>query len=184
MKFDYSYSSTADVKYRDLFSSENITFFVFAAAVFFIPLIFGHVKDFPNQILVGSLVNALLALSALHLTFKKSLPIIVLPAIAAILSGFIFAEFTIFLVYLVPFIWLGNAAYVYAIKNLKLVNKMNYALAVFSSSLIKAGIIFAFTLILVSINLVPEIFLLPMGLVQFATAMLGGLVGGITLLKN
>ncbi|MAG17905.1 MAG: hypothetical protein CL944_00320 [Candidatus Diapherotrites archaeon] len=184
MKLDFSYSSTSKTRFENLVKSENLGLLIFGFAVFFIPFIFGHSTNFPNQLIVGSLVNTLLASSALHLTMKKSLPIILLPAIAAVLSGFIFGSFSIFLAFLVPFIWIGNAIYVYFIKNLKIVNKMNYAGAVFISSLLKALFLFLSTLALVYLAIIPEIFLLPMSLVQFATAMAGGLIGGITLLKN
>ncbi|MCR4335815.1 MAG: hypothetical protein NUV57_04740 [archaeon] len=184
MKLDFAYTSASETRFKNIIKSENLGLLVFGFAVFFIPFIFGHSTNFPNQLIVGSLVNALLASSALHLTLKKSLPIILLPAIAAVLSGFIFGSFSIFLAFLVPFIWIGNAIYVYFIKNLKIVNKMNYAGAVFISSMLKALFLFISTLILVNLAIVPEIFLLPMGLVQFGTALVGGMLGGITLLKK
>jgi len=182
MKLNYDYKTTEKIKYKSVFTSENLFLFTVSLMVFLIPLILGHVKDFPNQIIVGSLVNFLLAGSALYFSFKKSLPIILLPAIAAVLSGIIFGSFTIFLVYLIPFIWIGNALYVYFIKNFNLVNKINYFVSVLSASVIKSVFIFSATLGLVFLGLVPEILLIPMGLVQFATAIIGGFAARSTIL--
>lgn len=174
MKFNFGFKTTEKAKYKTVFKSENQLLLVLAFAVFFIPIILGHIKTFPNQIIVGSLVNFLLASSAMYLNFKKSLAVILLPAIAAVLTGIIFGSFTVFLVYLVPFIWIGNALFVYFIKNFNLVNKMNYFLSVLGSAIIKSIFIFTATLALVLAGIVPEIFLIPMGLVQFVTAVIGG----------
>jgi len=184
MDFKYSFSNNLDARYKNLFNSENLGVYTLSIAIFLLPIIFGHANTFPNQLFVGTLVNTMLAISALHLTFKKSLPIILLPAIGALASGFIFGSFSLFLVYLTPVIWLGNTVYVFLIKKLKVVNNLNYALSIFASSLIKATTIFSFTFLLVYFSIVPEIFLVPMGLLQFGTALLGGLLAGITLLKK
>ncbi len=184
MEFNYSFKETIKTKYKNLFISENLFFIALSIAIFFIPLILGHVKSFPNQILVGSIVNFLLASSAMYLNFKKSLPIILLPAIAALISGIIFGQFTVFLVYLIPFIWIGNALYVYFIKNFNLVNKINYFASVLGAGLIKAGFLFSATFVLVSFGLVPAVFLPAMGLMQFATATIGGFAGKIWTLKK
>ncbi len=173
MRLDFSYSSTEKTKYEMLFRRENLMLVVLSAAALFIPIILRH-ATFTNQILVGSLVNFLLATSALYFSFKKALPVILLPAVAALLSGIIFGQFTVFLVYLIPFIWIGNALYVYFIKNFNLVNKVNYFLSVLGAGLIKSVFIFSGTFILVSAGIVPAVFLVPMGLIQFATAAIGG----------
>ena len=184
MAFKYSFSNDLDARYKNLFKSENLGVYTLAIAVFFLPIIFGHANTFPNQIFVGTLVNTLLAVSALHLTFKKALPIMLLPVVGALASGFIFGSFSMFLVYLAPFIWLGNASYVFLIKKLKVINNASYALSVFASSLVKASVIFSFTFALVSFSIVPEIFLVPMGILQFGTALLGGLIASITLKRD
>ena len=182
MKYNYSFPDTLGSKYKTLFGSENQNVLIFSAFVFLIPIILGHAQNFPMQLIVGSLVNALLAGSALYVSFKKSLPIILLPVIAALVSGVIFGPFTLFLVYLVPFIWIGNAIFVYAIKNLKVLNSMHYIPSVFAAALFKAGFLFATTFALITFGLVPEIMLVPMSVIQFATASIGGLLAGTTLL--
>ncbi len=182
MKLDYSFAQTSASKLSQVFASENISVFVLSFAALFLPIIFGHANSFPNQIIVGTTVNALLALSALYLPLKKALPIILLPALAALISGFIFGSLTSFLFYMVPFIWLGNFAFVFLIKNLKVLNGMNYGASVFFASSIKSGIIFSATLAFVLLGVVPALFLFPMGLVQFATALGGGGIAGAALL--
>ena len=139
MKFNYSFSETSESRYKVLFGNENLNVLVFSALVFLVPIILGHAQSFPNQIIIGSIVNALLAGSALYVSFKKSLPIILLPAIAVLVSGIIFGPLSLFLIYLVPFIWVGNAIFVYAIKNLKVLNKIHYIPSVFAAALFKSA---------------------------------------------
>ncbi len=182
MAFDYSYSSTEKARHKAFFISENTLLVLFSLTVFFIPIVLIHVTIFPNQLVIGTLVNSLLAGSALYLTFKKSLPVILLPAIGALISGIIFGPFTAFLAYLVPFIWIGNALYVYFIKNINLVNKINYIPAVLISSFLKAAFLFSSTFALVSFGIIPGVFLVPMGIIQFATALIGGFIAGASLL--
>ncbi len=173
MKFEYSFEKTNKKKYESIFKSENQLLLILAFSVFFIPIILNHVQ-FQNQIIIGSIVNFFLASSAMYLSFKKSLPVILLPAVGAVISGIIFSSFTLFLVYLMPFIWIGNALFVYFIKNFNLVNKINYFVSVITAGIIKSVFIFSATLFLVFLGIVPAVFLVPMGLIQFITASIGG----------
>ena len=173
MKFNFNFKETNKTKYKALFKSENKLLLVLAFSALIIPIVLAHAQ-FTNQLIIGSIVNFLLASSAMYLTLKKALPVILIPAIAAVLSGIIFGKFTMFLVYLVPVIWIGNAVYVYFIKNFNLVNKMNYFASVLGASIIKSIIIFSATFVLVLAGIVPEIFLIPMSLMQFVTGVTGG----------
>src|SRR3989344_1202771 len=174
MKFAYAYSSINPAKLTFVNLQQHSVLFALAAFSFLAPFLL-HSQDFPNQLLVGSFVNALLACSALYLTFKNSAPIILLPSIAAVLSGFVFGSFSPLLALFVPAIWLGNAAYVYVIKSLAVIGKLNYALSVIAAALLKATIIGITAFALVAAGAVPAIFLFPMSVVQFATALIGGL---------
>ena len=180
MKFAYPYAQISASKLTLVNFSEKSLLLGFSFFALVIPVVF-HSQAFPNQIIVGTIVNALLALCALYLTFKNSLPVILLPSLAALFSGFIFGSFTVFLTLLVPFIWVGNAVYVHVIKSFAVAGKMNYWVSVFGASMLKAAIIGLSTFILVSVGLVPQILLFPMSAVQFATAVLGGLLAGISL---
>lgn len=173
MKFNFEFKETNKAKLETIFKSENQLLLILGFTALIIPIILGHIQ-FTNQLIIGSIVNFLLASSAMYLTFKKALPVILIPAVGAVLSGILFGPLTMFLVYLVPFIWIGNALFVYFIKNFNLVNKMNYFISVLASSIIKSAFIFIAAFILVLAGIIPEMLLIPMGLVQFVTAVIGG----------
>ncbi|VVC00829.1 Uncharacterised protein [uncultured archaeon] len=166
-----------------LFSLGNEVFVAFclSLAAIAVPFAF-HSNALPNQLFVGTFVNALLASSALYLPFRKSLPVILLPSVAAVASGIVFGGFSALVAMLVPAIWLGNGVFVLLIKRLKILGGTNYGLAVLVSSFCKAAIIGLFTFVLFILGLVPQALLVPMSVVQFATAMMGGLLAGTTLL--
>lgn len=150
---------------------ENIELFVYSLAAFAIPLLFPH-----PQLLTGTLVNAFLVMAALHFRGWKVLPLVMLPSMAAVLNGVLFGPFTVFLLYMMPFIWLGNFALVYLFKMMFVANKTSYFLALGVSSLAKAGLLFGVALLLVNADILPALFLSAMGLVQLGTAITGGIV--------
>lgn len=174
---NYYFDTVSQAKYSLLRLNENLLLTAFALLIFFIPVVW-HSTSFPNQLIVGIIVNALLAGCALLVSFKKALPVMLLPAIAALLSGAIFGGFFVYLLYLVPFIWAGNAVFVYSIKAIHIVNKRNYLAAIAVSSVFKAAIIGGFTALLIAAGLVPAVFLIPMSLIQLITALAGGLIAG------
>jgi len=142
---------------------------VIFALSFFIPLLISG-----PQILTGSLVNALLFLAAAYLPKKKVKYIVALPGIAAVLNGVIFGRFTPFLLYFLPFIWLGN--YI-LIKSFLLLNKkMPYPVRILFSSFFKSVFLFTFAVIFFKLNLIPQLFLTVMGIFQFITAIIGGIL--------
>jgi len=147
--------------------------FYFAAILFsfFVPFLIGHFKDLPMQLFVGTAVNFLLTFAALKFSARQTLPIILLPALGAYFSGFVFGSASIYLLYLIPFIWAGNAIYAISIRKIK--NFVSVPIA----SFLKAGLIFCSTLACVSLSIVPAVFLLPMGLMQLITALAGGCIG-------
>jgi hypothetical protein len=146
---------------------ENAEFVAYSVISFFVPMLIKH-----PQVLVGSLVNMVLILSALNLHGKKLIPVIVLPSLGALAGGFLFGDLTIYLIYLIPFIWLGNAALVAIFKYLKL----NSSLRLGIGAATKTALLFGVTLLLVSFSIVPQIFLTAMGAMQLVTAMTGGLL--------
>ncbi len=150
---------------------ENIELFFYSLVAFTIPLLFPH-----PQLLTGTLVNAFLIMTALHFRGWKILPLVMLPSIAAVLNGVLFGPFTIFLLYMMPFIWLGNFALVYLFKKLHLVKGADYFIAVGVSALGKAVFLFAVAYVLVAVNVLPAMFLTAMGAMQLGTAILGGIV--------
>lgn len=137
---------------------------------FLIPFAFGY-----PQIVIGAVVNALLIKSALSLPSHKTLPIIVTPTLGVLARGVLFGPFTMFLVFMIPFIWIGNYMLIYAFKA-KLRHKHNYGLTLLFGSAAKAGLLYAVAFTLYSARIIPEVFLQAMGVMQFTTAVLGGVL--------
>ncbi|MGV8087329.1 MAG: hypothetical protein ACP5N1_06885 [Candidatus Woesearchaeota archaeon] len=181
-----NYSYVLKLYYDSIYNlknvEENIQMIVFSVIGFFIPFILQH-----PQIIIGILVNVLLIVGATYLKGHKILPLILLPSIGALTAGILFDTYTIFLLYLIPFIWLGNIIYVYTYKyfNAKNYNLKNNFLGLLIASILKAGFLLTATLILVKLALVPEIFLTAMGLLQLVTALAGGFIAiGIIKIRN
>lgn len=172
---EFSYSGIEKSNYNYLKVFQNNSYWLYLMLIFFIPLLVGHLKTMPTQIFVGSAVNFFLALAAFRMQGKKIIPLILLPAIAAYLTGLVFGPSTVFLLYLIPFIWIGNASYVFGIKFLKRrLNRFSSSAAMLLSSGLKSAFLFTSAFALVYFSVIPEMFLLPMGLLQLVTAVIGG----------
>ncbi len=158
---------------------ENIQMIFYSVLAFFIPFILGH-----PQWAVGIIVNAALILGATYLRGYKLLPVILLPSLGVLTAGVIFGSFTWFLVYLVPFIWVGNALYVYAHKHF-MFKKWNSFASIGLSSVIKSAFLFTSAFLLYTLGVIPAIFLTAMGILQIVTAIIGGVVAiGIVTARN
>jgi hypothetical protein len=147
---------------------ENIEMFGYAIVSFIFPMLLSH-----PQLLVGSVVNSALVLSALNLKGYKTLPVILLPSIGVFTAGLIFGSLTKFLLYIIPFIWIGNALFVFSIKKLNLENRMNKYYGIIVSIIIKCGFLFLSTYVMVKLNILPVVFLTSMGIFQVYTALIG-----------
>lgn len=163
-KREYAFSEE-----RDFVQLVVVSFLAFA-----IPFALPH-----PQILTGVVVNALLVFAALGMRGKSVLPVVLLPSVGAVANGLLFGPLTIFLVYLVPFIWIGNFLLVYGIKEFM---GMGFWKAGAISSFIKAGAIFLPAYGLYAAGVVPEALLIPMGALQIGTA-LGG-IAAVGILKK
>ena len=141
-------------------------------AAFFIPFAFQG-----PQLLIGSVVNALLVGVALEKEAWKALPIIALPSLGVITYGLLFGSFTPFLALMVPFIWLGNAALVQGMKSLE--SRFGYWRALVASAAIKSGVLFTAAFALNAFGLVPAAIVAAMGIMQFVTALIGGSATGL-----
>lgn len=131
---------------------------------FSIPFIFGG-----PQILVGSLVNALLVRAALTMPAKRAIPVALAPSAGAVMHGVLFGPFSVFIVYFMPFIWTGNMILIYVYRT-----GLNYAAKVVTAATAKGVFLFAFAYLLYSMRIVPRVFLESMGIMQVITAALGG----------
>ena len=121
------------------------------------------------QILLGSIINFLLIIGASQYRLKKVIPALLLPSIATYLYGMLFGGATIFLLYLIPYIFISNFIYVFVFKTIKR-EYVNILLA----SILKALFLFAFAYLLYRTVGLPKIFLTSMGVIQLLTAIIGG----------
>jgi len=154
------------VKTFTLPKSETYVNIILPSIAFFLPFIFSG-----PQLITGSVVNCLLIIASFKYS-KAIWPVIVLPSVAALLHGVVFGQFTPFLVFFLPWIWLGNFILVTSFIYFK--KLVSYPLALFFSSIIKAVALYSFALIYFHLSLIPKLFLSSMGLFQFITAILGG----------
>lgn len=151
---------------RQFVLNENIQITVISLLSFTIPFLLKQ-----PQIMIGSVVNFILIYSISHYSLKKIFPVLFLPSIATLLNGVLFGSFTIYLVYLIPFIIISNLIYVMAYKYVKI----GY-LNVITASLLKACFLFSCAYILFNTVHIPEIFLTTMGAIQLYTALIGGVL--------
>ncbi len=147
---------------------EMAEYAVYTAVAFAVPFLIGQ-----PQLVVGTLVNTALILSALNLKNNKVLPVILLPSVAVLARGLIFGPFTMYLLYTIPFIWIGNSVLVYSIKRLYLANGVNKYLALALSIMAKVLIIYLSATLLIGLEILPKIFTTAMGTFQLITAVLG-----------
>lgn len=135
-----------------------------------------------SQYIIGSIVNTALVISALNLKGRvRNFGIITMPSIATILGGYVFGTSSTLLVWMIPAIWLGNFALVYAFKKIKVDMNKNYFLAGVIGIAIKTLIIFGVFNILNLYGIFPEKMVanlqMAMGLTQLVTATIGMLIG-------
>ena len=152
-----------------------------AVLSFFVPFTLGH-----PQWLVGTVVNACLFLGAIYLPKRYYVPLAILPSLGVLTRGLIFGPFTLFLIYFLPFIWLGNLFLIIVFKKIfsgeagDLVY-LKFGLSVFSASVVKFLFLLLTANIYYGLHVVPKVFVYAMGLNQLATALAGGLLAFVIL---
>lgn len=135
--------------------------------IFAIPFFFGH-----SQLATGTIVNSMLLFSVIKLSSKSTLLIAVLPSLAVLARGMIFGPLTVFLIYFLPFIWLGNLFFMNIFKKSYL--KIGFVPGLLISSIIKALFLYIVANIFFNFHIIPIAFLTSMGIIQLLTALLGG----------
>jgi len=134
-----------------------------------------------SQLIVGSIVNTMLVVAALNLKgWTKILFVVTMPSISTILGGYVFKSASVFMIYMVPAIWLGNFTLIFAFKYLMLKKEKNYFLAATVGIVCKVAIIFGFFMILKAFNVFPEKIVSTlqnaMSLIQLITASIGCII--------
>lgn len=152
--------------------TEYAEFVLLCTIAIAIPLVIRH-----PQLFVGISVNLALILTAVNMKgWFKVIPLIMLPSIAALVGGFLFGSLTIYLVYLLPVVWLGNASLVLLMKYLYVYRRVPFLISVPIAAVLKMTILFIVTFMFVLIGILPELFLSIMGIMQFTTAFLAGII--------
>ena len=145
----------------------------YSTIAFFMPFVLSHSSQ---QLIVGSIVNMMIIFSAFHLKKFEALPLMVMPTIGVIAAAQLFGTFTIKLLYLMPFIWVGNFILFACVKKLFVQQKMNFALALPISVMLKTALLFSVAFVFVKLGFLPVIFLTAMGIVQIITGLIGGTI--------
>lgn len=139
---------------------------------FFVPFVAGH-----PQWLVGIIVNTFLFLSAIFLPNKYIIPLALFPSMGVLARGLLFGPLTFFIIYFIPFIWLGNLMLVLVFKSS--LNKIRFIPAVVLASAIKCLFLFTAANVYFGLHIVPKLFLQTMGLFQLYTSLAGGIIAFI-----
>lgn len=109
-----------------------------------------------SQLIVGSIVNTALIVTAINLKgWKKVLGVVTMPSISTILSGYVFKSASVYMVYMIPAIWIGNFVLVYAYKLIMLSKEKHYFLAGIIGVVAKVLVIAAGFMLLKSFNIFP-----------------------------
>lgn len=133
------------------------------------------------QWLVGVLINSILFISALKFNQKYLYAVVCLPSIGALFHGVLFGQLTPFLVYFLPFIWIGNLILVKVFIYKQ--NSLSYFARMLLASLAKSFFLFLTANVFFRFHLIPGLFLNAMGFMQLLTAINGGLIAFIILKK-
>ena len=123
------------------------------------------------QLLVGILVNFVLAFGVLRYDVKRVLPVAILPSVITLSNNVLFGGATSLLIFLIPIIILSNLVYISLIKY----QKINL-FSVLISSGSKTLILFLFAFVLVNSFGLPRLFLSSMGYMQLITSAIGGIL--------
>ena len=131
-----------------------------------------------SQLIVVTIVNAALVVSAINLKgWAKILGVVTMPSISTILSGYVFGTASVYMVYMIPAIWIGNFALIYSYKFLMLGKNKHYFLAGIVGIIVKVAIIFALFNLINLFGVFPEKLVEnlrnAMGMTQLITATLG-----------
>lgn len=134
-----------------------------------------------SQLIVGSIVNTALVMTALNLKgWSKTLFVVTMPSISTILSGYVFKSASVYMAWMIPAIWVGNFALIFAFKYIMLTKEKNYFVAAIVGIVCKVAIIFGFFMILKAFGVFPEKLVTnlqkAMSVIQLITATIGCLI--------
>lgn len=142
-----------------------------------------------QQLVVGTIVNASLILTALYTKGTiKTIAIATLPSISTIVGGLLFATMTKYSQIMIPAIWIGNFAFILLYKVLFVNKKIAYPLSAVIAIVTKVAIIYLGFTIMVNLIAVPEMVKTTlntsMGGTQLITATCGSVLAFIIMLST
>lgn len=161
MRYGYKEKNVYGVSYS------NIEMVGYSVICFLVPMILAH-----PQVVVGIVVNMMLALAGLNLKRYKMLPVVVAPSLSVLCAGLLFGSFTYHLLYMAPFIWVGNAIFALSFKL-----RIKKVFVILGASAAKALFLFLSAYVMYVLGIVPIMFLTVMGVMQLVTALFGGSLG-------
>ncbi len=134
-----------------------------------------------SQLIVGTIVNTILIVAALNIKgWYKIIPIVTMPSISTILSGYIFKSASVYMVYMIPAIWVGNLLLILAFKYIMIKKENNYFVASIIGIIAKVLIIFLSFTTLRAFNIFPEKLVTTlsqaMSMTQLITAITGSII--------
>lgn len=136
-----------------------------------------------SQYVVGSLVNTLLILAGANTNgWKKIIGIVTLPSISALMGGLVLKTSSIFTLYMIPAIWVGNFAIIYLYRYLFVKKNLNYIVSSIIAIITKCAVIYLGFRLLVIVNIIPcasKMFTalnVAMGINQLITATIGATI--------
>jgi len=156
-------------KVHSLVLSKTWSLVVLGTLAFSVPFVLAG-----PQFLVGSLVNFFLFSATLSLPIGFVLPLVILPSLGVLSRGLVFGPLTLFLFYLLPFIWLGNLGLILVFKKSR--SFLGFLPAVILASLVKFSLLFLAASFWVRLGIIPALFLKAMGFNQLITALVGGIL--------
>ena len=142
-----------------------------------------------QQIIVGSIVNMSLILTALYTKGTiKTIAIATLPSMSTILGGLIFKDITLYSKTMIPAIWIGNFSFIMLYKLLYVNKKVNYPISAIIAIIVKAAIIYLGFTIMVNIMTVPmpvkTTLNTAMGVTQLITATSGSILAFLVVIST
>ena len=148
-----------------------------------ITMIFGAESVIANnsQIIVGTIVNTALIITALNLKgWSKTVFVVTMPSVSTILSGYVFKSASPLMTYMIPAIWVGNFLLVFSYKYIVALKEKDYFLGALVGIISKVIVIFGFFMILKAFGVFPEKVAVnlqkAMGLIQLITASIGSII--------
>lgn len=134
-----------------------------------------------SQLVVGSIVNVALIVTALNLKGPlKILGVVTMPSVSTVFSGYVFKTASTYMAYMIPAIWIGNFLLIYTYKLLVVSKNKNYILASVIGIILKVAVIFGAFSLLKALGVFPEKLIsnlqTAMSTTQLITATIGAVI--------